>query len=331
MSGFSDGVISGLAGGGLANSISKLMMLGPQIEQMRQKGVLNGAQAALYQAKRDSELSKLQRYRMASAANIRDLGDWAANLDTTNASNLRDAVMLGELRKQNELINKAFPMETNRDLVERMTSAEKPSFSEDAQVTPPISAFRGSRPQPTHEDNMALVQGATQAVLNLDNLKKRQNLLARGVAMTKGNDMYKSIGNTGYSIDPYLGDSKVSNEELVRMYTDKANLDIANKQSIITNRGQIMARRAATPIRGSGGGHHKRRGGGRGGVKTQVVTVDGRKLLIDKQTGETIKDLGSADSRGRGGRRGGGGSSGMTVQQAMAFAGAHPELFGDED
>ena len=67
MSAFSDGLVAGLASPvGLASSISKLMMLGPQIEQMRQKGVLNGAQAALYQAKRDNELQNLALVKAVS-------------------------------------------------------------------------------------------------------------------------------------------------------------------------------------------------------------------------------------------------------------------------
>ena len=284
MSGFSDGVISGLAGGGLANSISKLMMLGPQIEQMRQKGVLNGAQASMYQAKRDSELQNLQLVKAVSDAMREKYGDEYAMVRPTTGADAKNMLAFAQGFNQMAQVNKAFPLQDSRALVQGAVdaAAADPSFSESARATPPISAFgklKGLNVVQEPERNPAV-----DNLTLLENLQKNVDWTAKINGAMQGRAQHRAVGNTGYSIDPYLGDSDVSNEDLVRMYTDKANLDIANKQSIIANRGQIMARRAATPIRGSGGGHHKRRGGGRGGRGGTYVEEERHGILGQTNT-----------------------------------------------
>ena len=331
MSGFTDGLVAGLASPtALTNSIYKLSMLGPQIEQARQKGILNGASAAYNQAKAEGQIAATARARETADQIEKLLGPIFRNVDTSNPTNILNAYLTQAAIQQGNAIREAYPLEGNRQLVERMTTAAKPSsFSEDAQVTPPISAF-GRKQAPMSREQ---IRQAVGAVLDEANLRKQQDLLGRAVAMTKGQGSYQNIGNTGYALDKHLGTSGVANDALVRMYTTNQDLKNENIRSTIANRNEIRERRKQTPIRGTGGGK-KKHGGGRGGQYVDEVRF-GQIGKLNRKNGNWSPYSANIQRQWRrGGGSGGssgGGSSRMSVSDAMAFAKAHPEFFDSED
>lgn len=254
MSGFSEGLALGLAKS-LPNTVNNLFRLGPQIEQARQKGMQVGANVAYDQARTAHQLFQTEKDRRASNYWANRLGEGYANIDTTKGSNLQDAYLSNELMLQGDAIRDAYPLHANRDLVERMTSAGKPSFSEDAQATPPISAFGRKQPQMD-------ARQAYNAVLNEADLLKRQALLSRGVAMTKGDDMHKAVGNTGYALDPFTGDMEISSTDLVNAFLAKMEADTSKSKA----QAQKAIHDANRPYGRGGGGHgrghgHRRSGG----------------------------------------------------------------------
>ena len=328
MSDFSNGMALGLANA-LPNAIQKLMMLGPQIENARQQGMLRGAQAQYNQQRAADTAADMARKAAASEEIVRRYGKMYAATDASKPQNIRDLISTSEFEKQSDVINKVYPMETNRELVQKMTSAGTGSFSENAGATPPISAFGQRRG--------GIDPGMDNQTL-LNNLMRRQELYSRGVGMTEGKDMYKSVGNTGLAIDPYLGGSKVANDE-------QRNIYMANQNSILGNREEIRARRRATPIRGvGGGGGHKRRGGhgGRGGrgkvTWGDPVQLDGGDGLYQHGSNGQWRHVSGTGSGKRGGRRsyGSGGNGGRTVghmteAQANAILKSAGNLYDNED
>lgn len=303
------GTLAAGIGSGIKNLGTTLSTAQSQIQQ----AALRGAQ----QAQIDANLKDRLASQQAIANLAKNLGyppdmfGGASTAEEARSRLLYNAALraygaAGMLSPVGQVVQAAQQLQANQP--QTAPAPQDTSFSDNASVTPPISAI--GQKAPAQDVAMARQQSAQNVGRNAELLKQIIQDTGAIENSLKGGSMYKSTPNGGY-FNSYYAEGGVADPEARSMYQAKNNAQIQNIDNQIANRNTrtgIAAKREARVAanankRGHGRGHSRRgssggssrgggddvRGGGGGGSSAPQQSGEWQPNARQRQAFENYK------------------------------------------